>query len=264
MRKKKSGRGIVLSRDALQKARKIKHNMTQEDLAAALRIDVREIQRAEAEEPIDPDYAHRLSGILGRELSELVKKDGPPQTEPPPKQEDSWRADAPNNETVSHALEKLFSAIVFDGTYKPPVKEVALKKLSDLALFLGMQDGYDENNVHVEIGSLIISVPLSRRDASKLLNAFIAGNLERFKVVSVTVAEKATGKNVQEQVDTISDQLASVLSPKDMQVFNLIVEGASTRTIADRLQVSTRTVEIRRLKIKEALTKKIDAGSLVE
>ena len=73
----------------------MKHDMTQEQLAEAVGVDVREIQRAEDEDHILPSFAHRIARMLGVELSSLVKRD-PASSDP-----------------IADAIAKLLVAIVF-------------------------------------------------------------------------------------------------------------------------------------------------------
>jgi transcriptional regulator with XRE-family HTH domain len=235
MTKKKSGRGIVLSREALQNARKIERNMTQEDLANAVRTDVRVIQRAEAEKPIEVAYAHQIAHVLGKELSELVKEDTPTTADPLPKQPESPQATIPVDTPIVHAVEKLFSAIVFAGDCKPPIRDAALKKLAELALLLKMEDGYNDNDVSAISGSLVILVPLSRRDTAKLMNAFIAGELEQFNVSSITLFNFPSSET--EDTSQFLDDLLfhQQLSPK---IFKQLSDAALRRRSSTRTETT--------------------------
>jgi transcriptional regulator with XRE-family HTH domain len=192
MATKKSGRGIALSRDSLLQARKVKHNMTQEDLAAALRIDVREIQRAEAEQHIDQDFAHRIAAILGVDLADLVKKGPVASTDTPPQKEES-PAPATSQKAITitrYADGRVTVEMVFDKFLSPPFEKPALDLARAIAMFVGFQDDFGDDDVKVAAGSLRITVPLSRRDTALLMNAFVAGKLKQFEVISIKVAEE--------------------------------------------------------------------------
>jgi transcriptional regulator with XRE-family HTH domain len=190
MATKKSGRGIALSRDSLLKARKVKHNMTQEDLAAALRIDVREIQRAEAEQHIDPAFAHRIAAILGVDLADLVKKD-PANTDTPHTEESPAPATPQKSITITQYSDgRVIVEMVFDKYYAPPLEKPALDLARAVAMFVGFQDGYGDD-VEVVSGSLRIAIRLSRRDTALLMNAFLAGELKQFDVISINVFAEA-------------------------------------------------------------------------
>jgi DNA-directed RNA polymerase subunit alpha len=211
MATKKSGRGIALSRDSLLKARKVKHNMTQEDLAAALRIDVREIQRAEAEQHIDPAFAHRIAAILGVDLADLVKKGPVASTDTPPQKEESPAPETPQKSiTITRYSDgRVTVEMVFDKHYAPPLEKPALDLARAIAMFVGFQDGFGDDDVKVAAGSLRVTIPLSRRDTALLMNAFIAGELEQFDVVSINVATNTA--NNSQSPDTTPDASSMAL-----------------------------------------------------
>jgi hypothetical protein len=190
-KKKHSGAGIVLSHEALTHARRVKHDMSQEQLAIAAQIDVKTVRRAEDEKPIDPAFAHRIAGALGTDLCMLVKQD------------------TTHVHPIADALAKLITTIIFSGNYPPPVRAEAVRRLTALVLLLGFQDGLNEEMLRAIGGSLIVTVPLSRRDAAKLMNAFIAGDLEQFDIVSVNVSTEKASLNPASQSLTIQSEDAS-------------------------------------------------------
>jgi transcriptional regulator with XRE-family HTH domain len=232
MKRKKSKRGVVLNGDAVVRARTIKNNWTQEGLAAALRMNVEQIRKAENEQPIDPPFAHAIAKILGVPLEDLEKKDPVDSTNTPPKHEDSQPVNAPET-SIADALGKLYAAIMFTGSYKPPFRDIALKRLNELALFLGMKDGYNEDGVEAISGSLIVTVPLSRRDTALLMSAFVTGELEQFGVVSINVATNLAADVAETRAGTsISDDdvLAILNEPRETREAKPAISESSSRS----------------------------------
>jgi len=198
-KKQHSSAGIVLSHEALIHARRVKHDMSQEQLAIAARIDVKTIRRAEDEKPIDPSFAHIIASALGVELSSLVKRD-PASSDP-----------------IVDAIAKLLVAIAFKGDYPPPYKADAVRLLTELVLFLGLKDSFDAKKLLASGGSLIVTVPLSRRDTITLTDAFLKGKLRRFGVTSIRVVDETANKSGRDQArhDKTADRLAAELMKRD-------------------------------------------------
>ena len=75
-------------------------------------------------------------------------------------------------------------------------------------------------------GSLIVTVPLSRRDTITLTDAFLKGKLRRFGVTSIKIDETANESGLdQTQVDAAADKLSATLAtPAELDRHNSTLE----------------------------------------
>jgi hypothetical protein len=208
MAKKKSQKGLVLSREALIHARKVKHNFTQDGLADAMQIHVREIQRAEGEKPIHPDFAHRLADFLGENLDDLLKKTARRKS----KKDDPPDESPLKSFTLSQYDDRLVVTIVVNKKVARTPEWDASEFMRFISDFLGFKDGFNVREFTVTTGSLRISLPLSRTDAALLTKAFTERRLDSANVVAVTVALPEMGPPEVLAADEIRELASRVLS----------------------------------------------------
>jgi predicted RNA-binding protein with RPS1 domain/transcriptional regulator with XRE-family HTH domain len=197
MAKQDSSRGIRLSRSALLHARKVKCRLTQEQLAEKVGLNVREIQRAEAEENIDPAFADLIAQGLGERLTDLVKKDDSPPDEEPPKSPSSDPGSPQERDAIEEQIQKIGDAI--GRLYAELVKAThltsdfrtqAIASVNAISAELLLMDPIPVDEIYGRVGSLIITFPISRRDAQTLMSAFIAGRLAKFDIKSATISSE--------------------------------------------------------------------------
>jgi hypothetical protein len=159
-----------------------KKGLTHKELATLSGVSVRKISDCVAGKPAKPSILKAIAPHLDLSYDEITGAI-PEQTAPP----------APHKSViVTHNADGTVTVqIVFAKSCKPPLKPHARKYLGAIITLLGLEGGFDDDDLLALTGSLVVTVPLSRRDAAKLVNAFIAGELQQFDIVSVAVANHA-------------------------------------------------------------------------
>jgi DNA-binding XRE family transcriptional regulator len=187
MAKQDSSRGIRLSRNALLRARKVKCVMTQEMLANKIGVHVREIQRAEAEQNIDPAFADAIAQALREELTDLVKEaDSPPDGEPP----QAPSSPPPMRRIVfeEHHDGSFMIRMTVNESCPIELKPRASQIAAAIGRLLNFESRKDGDDLFACEGSIHIEFRLSLRDTAKLIEAFIAGQLKPFNVVAISAS----------------------------------------------------------------------------
>jgi transcriptional regulator with XRE-family HTH domain len=219
-KKRKDERGIRVDAEKLDRLRK-QAGMKQVELAEAASVDPKTIQRAESGEPISLSNLRRISDALGlQHLAQLLP-------------------DGPVIEPVAATKKK--ALVKFAGTTEVPVEliEVFRRERFAFRFFLGLQiqglisDGVFD--VNLSPGSVIVSGVLTRRDARRVVNAFIAGELDDMKLTSVSLSKALPVGLPHTKMIAISDREPDPIGDDD--VFNTelhLADEVAIKTVDER------------------------------
>lgn len=127
------------------------------------------------------------------------------------------------------------------------IKELRLRRIKTPVLVLSM---HDESIYAERLLSAGANGYIMKQEASDQFLAALRGVLSGDIWVSNAVREKMAKSAAAE--DAVADPI-SRLSNRELQVFNLIGQGLSTREIAGKLNLSVKTIESHRLTIKDKL-----------
>ncbi len=127
------------------------------------------------------------------------------------------------------------------------LKELRIRRLKTPVLVLSMHDEsiYAERLLSAGANGYIMKQEASDRFLAALREVLSGG-------IYVSDAVRSKIANAAATEDVVDDPIAR-LSNRELQVFNLIGQGLSTREIADKLNLSVKTIESHRLTIKEKL-----------
>ena len=127
------------------------------------------------------------------------------------------------------------------------LKELRIRRLKTPVLVLSMHDEsiYAERLLSAGANGYIMKQEASDRFLAALREVLSGG-------IYVSDAVRSKIANSAATEDVVDDPIAR-LSNRELQVFNLIGQGLSTREIADKLNLSVKTIESHRLTIKEKL-----------
>ncbi len=127
------------------------------------------------------------------------------------------------------------------------LKELRIRRLKTPVLVLSMHDEsiYAERLLSAGANGYIMKQEASDRFLAALREVLSGG-------IYVSDAVRSKIANSAATEDVVDDPITR-LSNRELQVFNLIGQGLSTREIADKLNLSVKTIESHRLTIKEKL-----------
>ena len=127
------------------------------------------------------------------------------------------------------------------------IKELRLRRIKTPVLVLSM---HDESIYAERLLSAGANGYIMKQEASDQFLVALRGVLAGDIYVSNAVRDKMVKAAAAE--DAVADPI-SRLSNRELQVFNLIGQGLSTREIAEKLNLSVKTIESHRLTIKDKL-----------
>ena len=127
------------------------------------------------------------------------------------------------------------------------IKELRLRRIKTPVLVLSM---HDESIYAERLLSAGANGYIMKQEASDQFLVALRGVLAGDIYVSNAVRGKMVKAAAAE--DAVADPI-SRLSNRELQVFNLIGQGLSTREIAEKLNLSVKTIESHRLTIKDKL-----------
>ncbi len=127
------------------------------------------------------------------------------------------------------------------------IKELRLRRIKTPILVLSMHDEsiYAERLLSAGANGYIMKQEASDQFLVALRDV-LAGDIYVSDAIRDKMARAAAAE------DAVADPI-SRLSNRELQVFNLIGQGLSTREIADKLNLSVKTIESHRLTIKDKL-----------
>ncbi len=99
---------------------------------------------------------------------------------------------------------------------------------------------------------------IMKKEAPEKVIAAIRKVLEGGIYLSETMGDKLLNEFISRKSDTVSSPV-ELLSDRELEVFQLIGKGLGTRQIAEKLNISIKTVEVYRANIKEKLKLKSSA-----
>jgi DNA-binding NarL/FixJ family response regulator len=157
------------------------------------------------------------------------------------------------------------SAVQLAGKLKPDVVilDVAMPDLN------GIEAARQIRSLYPEVRIVALSMHSDRRFIAEMLKAGATGYLlkdsafeELAQAVRTVAAGRTylspqiTGSIVEDYVQRLPngrDSVASILTPREREVLQLLAEGQSTKQIAGRLHVSVKTIETHRRQLMEKL-----------
>ncbi len=130
------------------------------------------------------------------------------------------------------------------------IKDLQIREPDVMILVVSMQDELIHAERCIRAGARgYITKQQASRHVMQAIRQVLAGEIYLSQVVATQLLSRSTGKPTRPD----SFLAASVLTDRELQVFELIGKGHSTRQIADFLKLDTKTIETYRSRTKEKL-----------
>ncbi|RYD66485.1 MAG: response regulator transcription factor [Verrucomicrobiaceae bacterium] len=130
------------------------------------------------------------------------------------------------------------------------IKDLQARYPDVKVLVVSMQDEmiYAERCIHAGARGYITKQQASRH-VMRAIRQVLAGGIYLSETMTHQVLERSVGRPAQRE----PLEIVSKLADRELQVFELVGKGLSTRQIADQLTLDTKTIETYRARIKEKL-----------
>ncbi|MEM1407588.1 MAG: response regulator transcription factor [Bacteroidota bacterium] len=157
-----------------------------------------------------------------------------------------------------HYVDLVFMDINMDGMDGIETTKCLIKDYPDLKIIaLTMHNDYQHIKAMMDAGA---SGYLLKNCDEKELKSAIASVMEDDVYYSKEVAQTVMNNLARKKAKSRSEELATPLTPREKEVYELILDECSNQEIADKLFISVRTVEVHKRNLLEKTGAKNTTG----